>query len=434
MNSLSAKWNHFWFKPDGPETLGFIRLLIMLGGFLYYRTLNLESWGYTQQSMFQPISFFKALHLHPYSPHVMAALGFIWKASLILGAIGLFSRASCAIAFILGLYLVGLPDNLGKIDHNDGIMLWSFLVLAIGRSGDAWSLDRLIRTARGKGSPLSLKDPKEAHAEYRWPVRMMQFMMAMIFCLCGIAKLRFSGLAWAFSDNLKNLFILQHYVSKPPTDWSLTLAAYPKLCEFLALMTLIVETSMPLALFNKWARWFLLVSLFMMQLGNEVLLGINFRQFMLCYAWWIPWSDVGRFLRTALGGNNPPALTVLFDGSCGLCQRTVNIIRRIDLRHRVEIIDALNDWETVAKRYPTLTQDQCMLTMHAVDDKGAVTTGFFAYRRLCALIPMWWPMFPFLFIPPVPAVGQAVYQKVADRRFRNGCGINDRPELTKASV
>jgi predicted DCC family thiol-disulfide oxidoreductase YuxK len=421
--TLRDRWRRFWFEPTEPQTLGFCRLILMLGAFLYYAGRNYESWGYVRPSFWQSTWLFLHLHWHPLSPAAMGWLGFVWKAALLLAGIGLFTRVSCAIAFALGLYLIGLPNNIGKVDHNDAIVLWSFLVMAVARSGDAWSIDAMIRTARGK-------KPLGAHAEYRWPLRMMQVLMAVVFCISGCAKLRTSGFAWAFSDNLRNTFIMQQYLSDPPTNWALWIASQRWLCYTLALATLVFETGAPLALFSRTARLIIIPSLFLMQIGNELVLGINFRQFMLCYAFWIPWTDIGRALRSSMKASAPDAkIAVLFDGSCGLCQRTMAVIRRADLLQKVEILDAMNEWPSIAARYPALDQDECLRIMHAVDSRGRVMTGFYAYRELCKAVPLGWLMLPFLYVPGVPTAGKIVYQRVADGRFRTGCAVGERPAL-----
>jgi predicted DCC family thiol-disulfide oxidoreductase YuxK len=415
LGPMESVWSRFWFAPADAATLGFCRFVVLCGAFLYYGGRNFESWGYVRDSFWQSTWLFMHLHWRPLSPGPMETLGIVWKAALLLGGIGLFTRVSCGVAFGLGLYLLGLSNNIGKVDHNDGIVLWSFLVMAIARSGDGWSIDSLLRAARGKIAP-------SLHAEYRWPPRMMQVLMAVVFCIAGIAKLRASGLAWAFSDNLRNTFIMQYYLSDPPLRGLLLwIASQRWLCEFLAISTLVCETGAPLALVSRWARWILIPSLFLMQLGNELVLGINFRQFMLCYVFWVPWSDVGREIRGR--ASQQKKVAVLYDGSCGLCQRTMAVIRRIDLLNKVEILDAMNKWPSIANRFSSLNQDECLRVMHAIHTSGRVTTGFDAYRTIARAVPLGWLLLPLMYVPGVPAVGRAAYQRIANRRHRSGCAV-----------
>ncbi len=302
MHKLINRWNDFWFAPGSAQNLGFCRLFVMLGGFVYYRGTDFETWGVFRYEFWQPIPLFRHLHLHPLSPVWMLALGRIWKASLLLGGIGLFSRLSCAVAFGLGLYLLGLPLSLGKLNHGDIPILWSFLVLAIARSGDAWSIDLLIR--RGRGPNLS------PHAEYRWPVRLMQVLLVGIFLLSGIAKLRVAGLHWALSDNFQRTLIACQYLGDPIVDWGAHLARHPIVCQTMAMAALLAEISAPLALTSPLFAWILIPSLFLMQIGNEVLLGVAFRQFMICYVFWIPWNRAGSLFKR--NRNSSPNQAAMF--------------------------------------------------------------------------------------------------------------------------
>ena len=73
-----------------------------------------------------------------------------WKAALVLSCLGLFTRASTVASFVLGLYLLGLPQNfIGEAwYHYDMLVVIVLGILAFSRCGDAFSADRLIRQAR----------------------------------------------------------------------------------------------------------------------------------------------------------------------------------------------------------------------------------------------------------------------------------------------
>jgi hypothetical protein len=89
---------------------------------------------------------------------------------------------------------------------------------------------------------------------------------------------------------------------------------------------------------------------------------------------------------------------------------------RLDLLHRVEPIDVLNEWPMVAKRFGQLTQERCLTDMHVVRPDGAVVTRFEAYRSLAWTIPALWIVLPILYVPGVPLIGDRVYGYVAASR------------------
>ena len=82
------------------------------------------------------------------SPAVLALLDAAWRASLLLACVGSCTRAASICAFVLGVYVLGLPQCFGKIDHWSGLLVLTLGVLALARSGDAWSLDALLRCRR----------------------------------------------------------------------------------------------------------------------------------------------------------------------------------------------------------------------------------------------------------------------------------------------
>lgn len=286
-------WQRFWFEPVPATNLGVVRLLIFAGSLLFFWNKDFAQYADTPAAYWNPCYLFMKLHLSVFSAQTLLVLGWIWKVSLVTSAIGLFTRVSTWIAFLLSLYLLGLPNNIGKIDHGEMILIFSYLILAVARSGDAWSVDRLIARRLGKAPP-----EVPVHGEYKWPIRMGWVLITILFCAAGIAKLRTYGFAWPFpkwamSDNLRNLFLQMHYLGRPPLKWGLWLAQYPTVCKLMALATVVVEVSLPLAIVSRWARWVLVPSIFIMQLGNDLLLGVPFRQFMLAYVFFIPWDWVG---------------------------------------------------------------------------------------------------------------------------------------------
>ena len=117
------------------------------------------------------------------------------------------------------------------------------------------------------------------------------------------------------------------------------------------------------------------------------------------------------------------SFAVFYDGSCGLCRKTMAVLRRLDFLHRVRIYDVLADWPEIQTRFPTLNQQACLQTMHVVNPEGKTATGFKAYRQLLWALPLGWILVLFLYLPFVPAIGEWIYQKVAFGRHRGNCSL-----------
>lgn len=112
----------------------------------------------------------------------------------------------------------------------------------------------------------------------------------------------------------------------------------------------------------------------------------------------------------------PATYEVLFDGGCGLCNRTVRWLRWADVRERLRFSDIGAEWDRLSREHPSLDPDACLAEMHVVAPDGSVTAGFDGFRALSHVVPAMWPAMPFLYVPGVPLLGRRVYRYVARHR------------------
>jgi predicted DCC family thiol-disulfide oxidoreductase YuxK len=388
----------------------------------FYAGRDLAAWADVSRVFWRPVGIVALLGLTPPPIQLLSAVSIVWKAALVLSAVGLATRASTALAAVLGTYLIGLSESFGKIHHADAILVWAMAIFAFSRCGDGFSVDSLIRAARRSDGA-----PRAPHGEYTWPIRMTWLVMSVIFFASGVSKLRHSGLRWVTSDALGTFFIHANYglgASTGPAlagEWGLRLARMPLVCRSMAAVSLLFELAMPLALFSRRARRILVPGVLALQIGISLFVGPNFLRFGFCYLFWVPWARLGNRIKEAL----PTARMhhFFYDGSCGLCQKTVAVLRRLDLMDRVEFHDALRDWPSIHAAFPMLRQEDCLETMHVVTAGGEVRTGFDAYRAISWSIPRLWPVAPLLYVPGVPFAGRRVYARVARNRHRAGCPV-----------
>jgi len=120
----------------------------------------------------------------------------------------------------------------GAVFH-DHHLLWLAVILAASPCGDALSLDAWF--ARRANRVLPTKGRAHGAA-----VRAAWLVIALVFLFPGIHKLHASGLAWAFSDNLRNQMWWK-WTQDPALMPSLRIDRYPLLCRSLAALTIIFE-------------------------------------------------------------------------------------------------------------------------------------------------------------------------------------------------
>jgi predicted DCC family thiol-disulfide oxidoreductase YuxK len=111
-----------------------------------------------------------------------------------------------------------------------------------------------------------------------------------------------------------------------------------------------------------------------------------------------------------------PKDVVLFDGQCNFCRSQINILRRLDSRHRLEFV-SLHDDE-VETKYPNLTFEQLMEQMWIVTADGAQYGGAYAVRYLSTRLPILWPVAPLMYFSFSMPLWCFLYRMVAKYRYR----------------
>jgi hypothetical protein len=299
---LLRRWNRFWFEAVLPDNLGLCRIVLFGSVFLYYVLTPLlfpswgfleefSSWGSVSRAFWKPVWLISVLHLAPASTQALEALQLVWRAALLFSCVGLFTPVSTMVSFVLGLYLFGVPASFGRIHHTEHVLIFSFLIMAFSRCGDAWSVDELIRKAKAGARPA----PPVASGEYAWPVRMIWVVIALIYFAAGVSKVRHSGFDWINSGTMSNYLISQRYhisVADPFVSWGPAIARGMILPRLLAATGMLLELAMPIALFSRRSRYVLIPGIAIMQFSIAALLGPNFYQIILCQFIWVPWDRV----------------------------------------------------------------------------------------------------------------------------------------------
>ena len=120
-------------------------------------------------------------------------------------------------------------------------------------------------------------------------------------------------------------------------------------------------------------------------------------------------------------GPAAPRVHVIYDAQCGLCIRSLALLRTADFRKVLRFHDG-NDRSAVEARFPVLRGANLDEAMWVVTPDGRAHPGFFALRRLLAVSPATWPLLAFFYLPGASWIGRRVYAWVARNRRRFGCG------------
>ncbi|MEM6313336.1 MAG: HTTM domain-containing protein [Planctomycetota bacterium] len=276
------------FRGSSPTRLGMFRAAFFGLAFVFYVVLGIGShsahiaeFADTPASWWAPMVLFEALGITPpFSPALLHGVFIAWALALFAAAVGLMTRTSCAMAFLLGLFVLGMPLNFGKLNHSDTIPLIAMLVFAFGRSGDGFSVDALLR-----------KRPTDVAGEYGWPIQFIRVVGCMAFFLAGFAKLYHGGLDWITTDRLAYLLVSHHYSHAPLVSWALPFTEHAWLMRPMAAGVIVLELCVPLALINRRLALILIPAMAASQLGFGLCMGVWFWPYALYYLAWLPWQQ-----------------------------------------------------------------------------------------------------------------------------------------------
>jgi len=118
--------------------------------------------------------------------------------------------------------------------------------------------------------------------------------------------------------------------------------------------------------------------------------------------------------------HGPHTYTLIYDGECGICRRSVKWIRQRDEEERIELLPYQDP--AVPERFPEIPQSDMERAMQLVARDGARWEGARAAEELLAVLPRWRVAAPLFKIPGVRRVAERVYRWVASNRRRLGCG------------
>jgi len=114
---------------------------------------------------------------------------------------------------------------------------------------------------------------------------------------------------------------------------------------------------------------------------------------------------------------NENRATVIFDGLCPLCQRSVRILRKLDWLGKLRYHDA-HDIEHLPECDEPLNPQRLLEEMHVVPAHGRYAyAGFRAFRFMAWRLPTMWLLAPLMYLPGVPWLGHRIYLWVAKNRL-----------------
>ncbi|MEM1096937.1 MAG: hypothetical protein AAGJ10_20255, partial [Bacteroidota bacterium] len=174
------------------------------------------------------------LPLLPIDPTLTLALGWLWRGLCLLALLGVAYRYTAWGTVLLGVYVLGIAQLYGKIDHYHHL-LWFGALLAASPAADALS----ARAWRATDAPA---------LRYGVPLRLGTLLLGVLYFFSGFWKYVIGGIGWAVSDNLR----LMLYAQWHRLDWlpPVRVDQWPGFVEASGLGVMVVEMGFVFALFH----------------------------------------------------------------------------------------------------------------------------------------------------------------------------------------
>ena len=112
------------------------------------------------------------------------------------------------------------------------------------------------------------------------------------------------------------------------------------------------------------------------------------------------------------------ARTVVFDGDCGFCQRSIRLGKKLDWFHRMDWRPRLEPGLT--EKFPDINETETQNRMVSIRPDGKKFGGFYAVRDIAIHFPLTFLPALLLYIPGVHLLGVPTYRWISKNRHRFG--------------
>jgi predicted DCC family thiol-disulfide oxidoreductase YuxK len=399
----------FFGAVSAPLNLAIFRIVLFVVVLLSFSVHNIAWYGSIPKELrFPPPGLYLVLQHLPLNEDLA------WFTSLLLvifcltSIAGVFTRFSIIASFFLSLYVLGIPQFFGKVNHYHHLV-WFMAILAVSPCADALSIDAV--RASWKRADRGITGPPEPSQAYALPLRFVWLIMGVIYFSAGFWKVWTGGIAWAWSDNPRNL-MYNKWMELSGWTPIFRIDHYPFLYKMSGVFTLLFELSFIFLIFFPMVRFLAPVGGLFFHNMTNLFMKISFAGLQACYVAFVDWQRLFRYVGHKLFKQD---MYIVFDGNCKLCRRTIASFRVFDILERVIYVNALDDTALIAHQLSWLNADAILRDMHAVVGQDA-WAGFSSYRVWIKRLPLLWPLLPFLYLWPIDLLGQRIYRHVADSR------------------
>jgi hypothetical protein len=192
--------------------------------------------------------------------------------------VGYRARFAASVWVISAVYVMGIPELYGKVNHNHHL-IWLAAVLAASPCADALSVDAIRGGARGSTTRA---------ISYGAALRSCWLVIGLLYFFAGLWTLATQGIGWASPGNLRPLLHGQ-WAAVDDFEPLARIDNWPAALVAIGLFTLVFELGFLFCIFTRaWAVAVIAGAAF--HLGTYIVLSISFSTLLIAYVVFIPWA------------------------------------------------------------------------------------------------------------------------------------------------
>ncbi|MBA3857105.1 MAG: hypothetical protein C0507_09390 [Cyanobacteria bacterium PR.3.49] len=109
-----------------------------------------------------------------------------------------------------------------------------------------------------------------------------------------------------------------------------------------------------------------------------------------------------------------PARILTFDGHCRLCRKGTALLHNLDIFDRIELVDFTDEKNIPRLKNFDIARAQ---TEMLLETESGWKGGFNAFKEMALSLPLLWLLVPFLYLPGITPIGEAIYRQFAKNRY-----------------
>lgn len=274
-------FKEFLFEKKSGFSISVLRISII--GLIIYINFPVTAYEISSlgaESIVPPMGWSKGLISLLINEYVVISLSVLFYIFCLGGLLGIYTNFMLRGAAIVGFFIMGIPQFFGKIDHYHS--LWHvLLVLSFSNSGNSLSID----SWRKKLPQINLNKS----TLFGFSSKIIMILIGLSYFFPGFWKFTFSGLEWAFSNNLQ---LKLHSKWLDLDGWTpfFRIDRFPILYQSAAFSTMIIELGFIFALFFKRTRLVFIIGALSFHISVAYFMRISFFSLMVLYVVFVNWD------------------------------------------------------------------------------------------------------------------------------------------------